>query len=86
MTKKEEQKVKLAARALLHRLLEEQPKVLVQDWFKDEQTRQTVQFEVAKVLDENLPDSYSRPLFKAKCNDVYGLIFDYANQGRKWVA
>lgn len=86
MNKKEEQKVKLAAKALLHRLLEEQPKVLVQDWFKDEQTRQSVQSEVARVLDEILPDSYSRPLFKIKCDNVYEMIFDYASQGKKWVA
>ena len=34
MTKAEEIKVKNAARHLLKRLNEEQPKVLVQDWFK----------------------------------------------------
>tara|TARA_R110002111_G_scaffold124196_7_gene188326 strand:+ start:12 stop:1277 length:1266 start_codon:yes stop_codon:yes gene_type:complete len=86
MTKKEEQKVKLAAKALLHRLLDEQPKVLVQDWYKDEQTRQTVQSEVAKVLDDNLPGSYSRKIFKEKCDNLYEMIFDYASQGKKWVA
>lgn len=86
MTKKEEQKVKLAAKALLHRLLEEQPKVLVQDWYKDEQTRQVVQSTLAKVLDDNLPESYSRKIFKEKCDNVYELIFDYASQGRKWAA
>ncbi|MBL1141587.1 MAG: type I restriction endonuclease subunit R [Proteobacteria bacterium] len=86
MTKKEEQKVKLAAKALLHRLLDEQPKVLVQDWYKDEQTRQTVQSEVARVLDESLPESYSRKIFKEKCDNLYEMIFDYASQGKKWVA
>ena len=35
MTKEETQKVRLAAKSLLHRLREESPKVLVQDWFKD---------------------------------------------------
>lgn len=86
MIKAEEQKAKLAAQALLHRLLEESPKVLVQDWFKDEQTRQTVQSTIAKVLDENLPESYSRKIFKEKCDNVYDLIFEYASQGRKWAA
>ena len=86
MTKKEEQKVKLAAKALLHRLLEEQPKVLVQDWFKDGQTRQIVQSNVAEVLDNNLPKSYSRKPFKEKCGNVYEMIFDYSSQRRKWAA
>ena len=86
MTKKEEQKVKLAAKTLLHRLLEEQPKVLVQDWLKDEQTRQIVQSNVAEVLDNNLPKSYSRKLFKEKCGNVYEMIFDYSSQRRKWAA
>ena len=39
MTKEETQKVRLAAKSLLHRLREEPPKVLVQDWFKDSQTK-----------------------------------------------
>jgi type I restriction enzyme, R subunit len=39
MTREETQKVRLAARALLHRLREESPKVLVQDWFKDVQSK-----------------------------------------------
>ena len=34
MTKNEEKKVRLAAKALLGQLTEESPKVLVQDWFK----------------------------------------------------
>ena len=39
MTKEETQKVRLAAKSLLHRLREESPKVLVQDWFKDAQSK-----------------------------------------------
>ena len=35
MTQEETRKVKLAAKSLLHRLLEEHPRVLVQDWYKD---------------------------------------------------
>lgn len=70
MTKAENQKVKLAAKALLHRLLEEQPKVLVQDWFNDSQTQKRVRTEVEKVLDKRLPDSYNRVLFKTKCDDT----------------
>lgn len=71
MTQAETQKVKLAAKALLHRLLEEQPKVLVQDWFKDSQTQKRVRAAVEKVLDKKLPDSYDRVLFKVKCDAVF---------------
>jgi type I restriction enzyme R subunit len=39
MTKEETRKVRLAAKSLLHRLLEESPKVLVQDWYKDSQSK-----------------------------------------------
>ena len=41
MTKEETQKVRLAAKSLLHRLREESPKVLVQDWFKDAQSKES---------------------------------------------
>lgn len=80
------QTVKLAARSLLHRLLEEHPRVLVQDWFRDSQSRKIVRSAVEKVLDDNLPDSYDRVLFKKKCDNVYELIFDHASQEQKWAA
>jgi len=35
---------------------------------------------------EHLPDTYDRVLFKAKCSEVFGLIVNYASQGRKWAA
>ncbi len=86
MTKEETLRVKLAAKSLLHRLLEEHPKVLVQDWFKDHQSRLKVRDAVETVLHDNLPESYDRVLFKKKCDNVYELILDYASKGRKWAA
>jgi len=86
MTKAEEQKVKLAAKALLHRLLKEQPNVLVQDWFKDSQTQKRVRAEVEKVLDKKLPESYTRVLFKKKCDAVFDAMLNYASHGQKWAA
>jgi type I restriction enzyme R subunit len=87
MTAVETQKVKLAAKALLHRLLEEQPKVLVQDWFKTDQTRRIVRSAVAEVLDRELPvESYDRGLFQSTCDNVFHLVLDQAAQGRKWTA
>jgi len=86
MTQDETQKVKLAAKSLLHRLLQEYPKVLVQDWYKNAQTKRVVRSAVEQVLDNNLPESYDRVLFREKCDDVFYRIVDYASQGRKWAA
>jgi type I restriction enzyme R subunit len=84
MTKEEEQKVRLAAKSLLHRLREETPKVLIQDWFKDGQSRTRVRSAVETVLDEKLPETYDRVLFTEKCNHVFETMLSYASQGVKW--
>lgn len=86
MTREEEQKVKLAARSLLHRLLEEQPKVLIQDWYKDSQSKTIVRSTVEQVLHATLPDSYSSPIFRKKCDTIFDMMLQYANSGRKWAA
>jgi type I restriction enzyme R subunit len=87
MTREEEKKVRLAAKALLKRLTEECPKVLVQDWFKDSQTRLAVRDEVGKVLDFHLPDKgYDKDLFTEKRDKVFELTLDLAINHRKWAA
>lgn len=86
MTQEETQKVRLAAKSLLHRLLHEPPKVLVQDWHKDSQTKKKVQSAVEEVLHTHLPESYDRVLFKDKCNHVFEVMVDYASHGMKWAA
>ncbi len=86
LTKAEEQAVKLAAKHLITRLLDEHPKVLVQDWWKDGQTQLKVKTAVEEVLDQDLPDSYDRITFKEKSDNVFDLIVDFATKGRKWVA
>lgn len=86
MTREETEKVKLAAKSLLHRLLEEHPKVLVQNWFKETQSRNVVRAAVEEVLDQKLPASYDRVLFRKKCDNVFDMMLDYANHGRKWAA
>ena len=86
LTKDEEQRVKLAAKHLLHRLVEEPPKVLVQDWYKDAQTQTRVRSEISRVLNTDLPESYDRALFEQKCAKVYELATEYAANGRKWAA
>ncbi|MDO8417686.1 MAG: type I restriction endonuclease subunit R [Agitococcus sp.] len=86
LTKDEEQKVKLAAKHLITRLVESNPKVLVQDWWKDGQTQRKVKSVVDSILNEDLPTSYDTRLFKEKCENVYDLILTFAVHGQKWVA
>jgi len=86
MTNEETQKVRLAAKSLLHRLREESPKVLVQDWFKDGQSKLRVRSAVETVLHTHLPESYDRVVFTEKCNKVFDLMLNQASQGLKWAA
>ena len=86
LTKTEKQKVKLASKHLIIRLLEKHPKVLVQDWWKDGQTRRIVKNAIEEVLDADLPESYDRVIFKEKCEDIFNLVVDFAVNDRKWVA
>jgi type I restriction enzyme R subunit len=86
MTNEETQKVRLAAKSLLHRLREESPKILIQDWFKDGQSKLRVRSAVETVLHTHLPESYDRVVFTEKCNKVFDLMLDSANQGLKWAA
>jgi len=86
VTAAEEKRIKLAAQALLRRLVEERPRVLLQDWHKDTQTRAKVKAAVEEVLDKELPPAYDRQLFRRKCDDIYELIYRYASEGLKWAA
>jgi type I restriction enzyme R subunit len=86
LTKDEEQTVKLAAKHLLVRLLEEHPRVLVQDWWKDGQTQRKVKAAIEEVLDHDLPASYDRITFKEVSDNVFELIVDFAANGKRWAA
>ncbi|QTR50955.1 type I restriction endonuclease subunit R [Candidatus Thiothrix anitrata] len=86
MTQAEEQAVKSAAKHLLQRLVDEQPKVLVNRWWEDTQTQLTVKSTIENVLDNDLPPSYDRLLFKEKCDNVYQLTLTLAANGQKWAA
>lgn len=86
MTKAEEPAVKLAAKKLLERLKMGTPRVLVQDWFKDTQSKEKVRSTVKDVLNEQLPETYDRAVFTDKCDRVFELMVDYASHGLKWAA
>ena len=81
LTKDEEQKVKLAAKNLLKRLKEERPKVLINDWHKDLQTKLQVQVAIKKVLDAALPESYNREIYSVKCDAIFEHYYIMATSG-----
>jgi type I restriction enzyme R subunit len=81
LTKAEEQEVKLAAKNLLKRLMDEKPTVLVNDWFKDAQTKLQVDKVIGNILEQYLPESYDRIIFKDKCNTVFQHFYLQAVQG-----
>lgn len=86
LTKAEEQKVKLAAKNLYKKLLEEKDKVMVVDWYKDEQPRQKVLKIIQISLNDDLPMSYDREAFSNKTNLLMNHFMDMAIQGYGWIA
>lgn len=86
LTKAEEQKVILAAKNLYSKLLEEKSKLMVVDWYKDEQPRTMVLTLIQKSLNEDLPQSYDRTAFADKTNLLLNHFVDMAVQGYGWVS
>lgn len=86
MTEAEEKRVKLAAKSLMEKLTGAEPRVLIQEWFKDTTSKKRVEMAVEEVLNEHLPETYDRVLFKSKCDEVFSLIVNYASLGQKWAA
>ena len=73
LTKKDKDKVKLVSKTLLEKLKREK---LVLEWRKKQQTRADVLLTIQDVLDNNLPDSYTPPIYQEKCNLIYQHIYD----------
>ena len=81
LTKEEDQKVKLAAKNLFIKLSNEQEKLLVVDWYKDEQPKEKLKSAIEFVLNEDLPESYGKEVFSSKIKLVLSLFVDKAVQG-----
>jgi type I restriction enzyme, R subunit len=81
LTKKEEEKVKLSAKRLYESIKNEQSRTNVIDWYKDEQPRQAVKFEIEKLLDETLPDSYDKEVFNLKTEVIMTHLMEEAMMG-----
>jgi len=86
LTKAEEQKVILASKNLYKKLMDEKDKVMVVDWYKDEQPRTMVLTIIKKSLDDDLPQSYDRAAFTDKTNLLLNHFVDMAVQGYGWVS
>ena len=86
LTKEEEQKVILASKNLYKKLMDEKDKVMVVDWYKDEQPRTMVLTIIKKSLDVDLPQSYDRAAFADKTNLLLNHFVDMAVQGYGWVS
>jgi len=78
LTKVEEQQVKLAAKALLHRLHDEKPKVLITGWYRDTQSMRQVKSAMEEALDSTLPKSYGRKEFSERCETALELLVNQA--------
>jgi type I restriction enzyme R subunit len=80
LTKKDADKVKSVAHQLLDKLKREK---LVLDWRKRQQTRADVLLTIQDILDEGLPDSYTKPEYEEKCSLVYQHVYDsYYGSGK----
>lgn len=85
LTKAEEQEVILASKNLYQKLLEEKDRVMVVDWYKDEQPRHQVFALIQTSLNDDLPESYDRVTFNNKTRLLFNHFVDMAVQGYGWV-
>ena len=85
-TKDEEQKVILASKNLYNKLMEEKDRLMVVDWYKDEQPKTKVFTLIQKSLNNDLPECYDRIAFADKTNLLLNHFVDMAVQGNGWVA
>ncbi len=86
LTKSETQKVILAAKNLYQKLIAAKEKLMVVDWYKDEQPREKVLMLIQMSLNTDLPESYDRVAFVDKTKLLLNHFIDMAVQGYGWVA
>lgn len=86
LTKEEEKKVKLAAKALYTTLIQKWNELFVVGWQNDSQPKEKVKKHIVTILNEFLPQSYDREIFQYKTTLVFEHILDQAQTGYNWVA
>lgn len=85
LTKSEEKKVKLSAKKLYKKLVDNRSSLLVVDWYKDEQPFAKLKHEVELSLNDNLPESYDKTAFDSKVSLLMNHFVDMAVQGYGWI-
>ena len=85
VTKDEEQKVKLSAKNLYKKLVDNRNNLLVVDWYKDEQPIAKLKYEVELSLNDDLPESYDKESFDSKVSLLMNHFMDMAVQGYGWI-
>lgn len=85
LTKAEEQKVKLSAKNLYKKIVDNRDNLLIVDWYKDEQPRAKFKYEVEVSLNNDLPDSYDKVSFDSKVSLLMNHFVDMAVQGYGWI-
>lgn len=86
LTQAEEQKVILAAKNLYQKLKAEKDRVMVVDWYKDEQPCGNVYSLIIESLNQDLPESYDKKTFEEKSQMLLNHFIDMAVQGFGWAA
>jgi len=85
LTKDEEKRVKLAAKELYKTLCDKRKELFIVDWQNDPKPQALVKTTIIECLDNNLPTSYDRVIFKEKSNIIFAHIVDQARTGYAWV-
>lgn len=85
LTKADEQKVKLAAKNLYNKLIQERANLLIVDWYKDGQPKAKVRNAIEDSLDASLPEVYDRQSFEVKTDLLLNHFIDMAVQGYGWI-
>lgn len=85
LTQKEEQQVKLAAKHLYTTITSQREKLLVVDWYKDEQPKAKVRHTIEVSLNEDLPMCYDKESFSARTDLLLNHFIDMGIQGYGWI-
>lgn len=85
LNQKEEQQVKLAAKHLYTTITAERSRLLVVDWYKDEQPKAKVRHTIELTLDKDLPTCYDKDSFNAKTDLLLNHFIDMGIQGYGWI-
>lgn len=85
LTQGEEQKLKLSAKNLYKKLVDNRSSLLVVDWYKDEQPRAKLKYEVELSLNDDLPESYDKAAFDSKVSLLMNHFVDMTVQGYGWI-